>query len=707
LNRPLQIICVGGGPAGLYFAVLAKQADPRHEITVYERNRADDTFGFGVVFSDNTMGFLSEQDRRSYPEITAASRRWDPLTIIHRGQTIRCGGVGFSAIERKKLLNILQQQAAGVGVELRFQSEIEDVSSFADANLIVASDGVNSMIRHTLADHFRPSIELGATRFTWLGTTKAFDSLTFFFEESEHGVFGVHIYPYAEDRSTFIVETDEGTWQRAGMDTFSEQDTIGYCERLFGPYLDGHRLLSNRSLWQQFRTIRNVRWHHGNVVLMGDAAHTAHFSVGSGTKMAMEDALALSQALQRISNIPEALVEFEQERRPRVEHIQRMASASFEWWSTFGHYVHWPPAQFAFHCLTRSLFRYDTLRARDPGLLAQVEAEVGTENLRSRICAPVPPVRATEDGVPGKKHQQALCEAAALETGLILAGTAAVGPQGRISLTDAGLYTNGQAKAWGQILQSMRRTCRARIGIQVVHAGPRGATRDRDEGLDEPLDDQAWPLLAASPLAYLPHGQVPRQMETDDFDMITKCFAAAAGRALEADFDWLELHFGHGYLIGTFISPLTNVRQDSFGGDVKSRMRFPLDVLDAVRAIWPRDRLLAVAISATDWVAGRRSSPGGRSSTDGTTSEEAMEIARLLAAHGCDLVTVLGGQTVARSVPAYGRCFQMLPAGRIRNEAKVPTMAVGGITDLDDIKTVLLSGRADYCRVDHARLGGL
>jgi anthraniloyl-CoA monooxygenase len=685
----LRIACVGGGPAGLYLAVLLKRANPDHEVTVYERNRADDTYGFGVVFSENTMGHLSEQDRRSYPEIMEASRRWDPFTVIHGGEVVRCGGVGFAAIERRRLLTILQRQARGLGVDLRFEREVTDLGRLDDPDLIILCDGVNS--RHRAPERFGTSIELGPTRFVWLGTTRRFDSLTFFFEASEHGVFGAHVYPYADDRGTFIVETDEDTWRRAGMDTFGEEDTIAYCERLFARHLEGHRLLSNRSLWQRFRTVRNRRWHDGRLALIGDAAHTAHFSVGSGTKMAMEDALALSQALARHPTIEEALTSFEDERRPRVEHIQRMAGTSFDWWASFRHHTSWPAKPFTFHFLTRSQFRYDTLKQRDPGFVAAVEAEAGLDACR-RACLTVPPTAADRAGRPGPELEAALVAAARGPAGLILAGAAAVTPEGRWSPDQLELSDDAQVAAWSGVLARARPLTAARIGVQLNHAGPRAACRPRAMGLDDPLPEPQWPLLAASAQRYTPRSRQAREMDRSDMAQVADAFAAAARRALAAGFDWLELQFGHGYLVGTFVSPLTNRRTDEYGGGLDGRLRFPLEVLAAVRSAWPRDRMLAVAISATDWA------PAG------LAAEEALAAARRMRERGADVLTVLGGQTVWRSTPPYGRCFQMLLSGRIRNEAGVPTMAVGGLTDLDDVKTVLLSGRAQWCRLDHVRL---
>lgn len=664
-GRSLDIAVIGGGPAGLYFSVLAKQATPGHRITVYERNRADDTFGFGVVFSENTMGFISEQDTKNYPEIMAASRRWDPFTVIHQGETVRCGRVGFSAIERRRLLNILQGRARAVGVDLRFESEVGQDAEPPRADLVVLADGVNSRQRTRREKGFGTSIEMGPTRFTWLGSTKAWDSLTFFFERNQDGAFGVHIYPYADDRSTFIVETDEESWLRAGMDRFTERDTIEYCERLFAHHLDGHRLLSNRSVWTQFKTVHNRRWSLDNLVLIGDAAHTAHFSVGSGTKMAMEDALSLSQQLGRLGgDVRSALSAFEEERRPRVEHIQRMAATSFDWWASFRHYVDWKPHRFSFHLLTRSLFRYDTLKDRDPDFLAKVEADCD-QALMDRVAS---------TGSP--EPSAALC----------LLGVAPVSEQGRITPSDI------PVTGWEAALAEARKRSGARIGLQLLHAGPRGACRPREEGIDLPLPrGLAWPLVSASPSPYARGGQVPAELDEAGMDRVTEEFVGAARGAAEIGFDWLELQFGHGYLLGAFISPLTNRRTDDFGGALCARLAFPLRVMEAVRKAWPEDRLLTVAISADDH------HPGG------TRLADAMEIGRKLKAAGADYVTALSGQTVRRSAAPYARCFNMIGAGKLRNEAGVPTIAAGGITDVADVKTILLSGRADYVRLDSAR----
>ena len=663
-HTDVRIVCIGGGPGGLYFSVVAKQADPRHDITVLERNRPDDTFGFGVVFSDATTGFLVEQDRRSYPQVLSMAMRWDPITVIHGGRTMRCGGVGFAAIERRALLAVLQERARAIGVRLVFEREVPDPREHLDADLLIGSDGVNSAVRRTFEDRFEPRIETGPTRFTWLGTTRPFDSLTFFFEANEHGQFGAHVYPYAPDRATFIVETDELTYERAGIRHFSEEETIRYCERLFARQLDGHRLLANRSTWQQFRTIRCRRWHHGNMALLGDAAHTAHFSVGSGTRMAFEDALALHGALGRHpGDLGAALAAYESERRPRVEHIQRMARTSFDWWASFRRYLRLPPERFSFHFLTRSQLRSETLRARDPDYVAAVERAARLDE-RSRVVAVEP-----------AGGDQATLVSLAARCPLVLTCPLPVSDDGRVTIED------GRLEDYAELAG------RLRLGAQLSHAGPRGACLPRRLGLDRPLPaGSAWPLLAASALPYAVGSAVPRAMDRADMDRVRDDFAAAARLAARLCFRFVQLQFGHGYLLGTFISPLTNRRGDEHGGPIGNRMRFPLEVLDAVRTEFPDE--LAVAISASDW------EPGG------LPEEEMLTAARLLHEHGADFVTALGGQTTPRAVPPYGRCFQMLLAGKIQYEAGVPAIAAGGVTDMDDVRTILLSGRAERCLLD-------
>jgi anthraniloyl-CoA monooxygenase len=668
----MQVAVIGGGPGGLYLSVLLMEADPRRHVVVYERNRPDDTFGFGVVFSDNTMAFISDKDQRVYPEVIRHGIRWEPIAVRHGGRSIECGGIGFSAIERKLLLQLLQEKARQRGVELRFEAEVPELGELAEENdLVVGADGVNSTIRAELAERFQPSIVQGTSRFTWLGITHRYPSFTFFFARDEHGAWGAHIYPYRDDRSTFIVETDAETWRRAGAEAWSEADTIGHAERIFAGNLDGGRLLANRSLWSGFRTIRNRRWFQDNVVLLGDAAHTAHFSVGSGTKMAMEDALALADALTRYPSVAEALPAYVAERRPRVEHIQRVAAVSQDWWETFRFYLDWPVERLAFHMLTRAQFRFDTLRDRDAGFLAAVESAANGE-ARRVVGSVRPAYRGDYSGFPGPPHYEALVAAAQDgEPEAVLSELLAVTPEGRISPADLGLWDDAQAEAWQGLLRSVERPVIARLG----HAGPRAAMKPRLHAVDTPLTD-GWERLAP-PLS--------RPVE----ERVRDAFAAAAARAIEAGFAGVELHFGHGYLLAAHISPLSNP------ASFEERARFPIEVLRAVRAVVLRDRRLLVAYSATDWASG------------GLSAGEAIELARRFMANGADMLEVLGGHTTKAARPPYGPVYQMLIAGKVRNEAPAPVLAAGGVGDLDDVRTVLLSGRADAVALDAVRLGPL
>ncbi|HEX6547730.1 MAG TPA: FAD-dependent monooxygenase [Candidatus Dormibacteraeota bacterium] len=650
----MKIAVVGGGPGGLYLSVLLKDLDPRHQVTVFERNRPDDTFGFGVVFSDNTMGFISAMDQRVYPQLIRQGVRWEPIEVRHGGRVVRCGGIGFSAIERKLLLQLLQQHAAARGVELRFQTEVPALAALGDEfDLVVAADGVNSLLRTELAHHLEPEISEGGTRFTWLGSTHRYPSFTFLFARDQFGEWAVHIYPYREDGSTFIVEADEATWRRAGAESWTETDTIAHAERLFAADLDGGRLLSNRSLWLRFRTVRCRRWFHGNVVLLGDAAHTAHFSVGSGTKMAMEDALALARAITSRGDVADALQAYVSERRPRVEHIQRMAGLSQAWWESFRFNYSWPAPRFAFHLLTRAQMRYDTLRDRDPAFLEAVAADSGVTDLMSRVAAATP---------PGSGPVAEASEGCAF----VFSDLLAVAPEGRIAAADRGLWCDEQVEEWRQALAGARTPVYARLN----HAGPRASMRPRAEGIDRPL-----------------------ALERGGWERVTECapairdlFVAAARRALAAGFHGLELFFAHGYLVAAHISPLTHA------APFEERARFPVEVVAAVREVWPRERPLLVAYSATDWA------PGGLS------AGEAVELARRFRSAGADMIDVLGGQTTARSQPPYAPCYQMFIAGKVRNEAGVPVITAGGVGDLDDVRTILYSGRADMVALDTVRI---
>jgi len=717
----VRIVSIGGGPAGLYFALLMKKADPAHDIVVVERNRADDTFGFGVVFSDATLEGFAEADRETSEEITKSFAHWDDIDIHYRGEVLTSTGHGFSGMSRQLLLDILQRRCAALGVSLRFQHEVADLDAYRDADLILAADGVNSTVRARYAEHFRPEIDWRPNKFVWLGTTYPYPAFTFIFKEGEHGLWRVHAYRYDQSMSTFILETTEATWRRAGLDQADEDQTLAFAERLFAEELRGHRLLKNRSLWRSFPTVRNGCWHHGNVVLLGDAAHTAHFSIGSGTKLAMEDAIALARALQRHGEVPKALSAYEEERRPGVEALQRAAQVSLEWFeATERYHGRLGPLQFAVSLLTRSLrVTHDSLRLRDPGFVSRVDRWLVSEAERqSRVAvpaAPAPPPMFTpfrlrelvlpnrvvvssmcqysaEDGAPDDWHLVHLGSRAIGGAGLVMTEMTDVSREGRISPGCAGMYKPEHVTAWKRIVDFVHGHSPAKIGLQLAHAGRKGSTRRLWEGIDEPLPSGNWALVSASPIPYFPHSQIPRAMERGDMEAVRDDFARAARMAEEAGFDLLELHFAHGYLLASFLSPLTNRRADAYGGSLGNRARFPLEVFDAVRAVWPAARPMSVRISATDWAEG------------GMTPGDAVEVARLLKAHGCDIVDVSAGQTVPEQKPVYGRLFQTPFADRIRHEADIPTMTVGNVASYADVNSIIAAGRADLCVLARAHL---
>ncbi|HEY8761166.1 MAG TPA: FAD-dependent monooxygenase [Candidatus Dormibacteraeota bacterium] len=650
----MKIGVAGGGPSGLYFAMLAKRADPSHQVTVYERNRPDDTFGFGVVFSEKTMSYLREQDQATHDEILANANAWDPIEVRIHGQVLSCGGIGFWAISRRRLLDILQRGAARQGVELRFESEIRDPEAMlAENDLVAAGDGVNSVFRNQWAEHFGPQVEAGRTVFAWYGAALRYTSFTFLFEENEHGRFCAHIYPYEDDLSTFIVEMDPETWRRAGLEESNravqapgQSDLYGleYFERLFARHLEGRRLLGNNSKWAAFRTLRNRSWHHRNLVLMGDAAHTAHFSVGSGTKMAMEDAIALAFSLEQNGpDIQRTFTAYETERRPRVEAIQRASRPSIRWYEQFRHYWDFPTEQFVFHFLTRGNLDYRELRERDPLFVGRVE-----EALRPRLD-PIAEriIRPSE------------------VTELV-----AVTPEGRLH---PGTPTTPPAGDSRPILQ-------------LGHAGPRGAVRPPAEGADLPLGADGWDLFAASPFPYTRRSRTPREMNREDMDRVRDAFVRSAAAGEAAGYPRLLLQLARGQLMASFLSPLSNRRSDGYGGSLENRLRYPLEVVTAVRAGWPRE--LWVAISATDWL------------PEGFNDDDAVAVARELKAAGVDVVLVESGHAVAKAVPWYGRCFNAPLSDRVRNEAGVRTAVAGGILSLDDARNVLLAGRADLVLAD-------
>ena len=717
----MRIVSIGGGPAGLYFALLMKKADPGHDVTVVERNRADDTFGFGVVFSDATLDTFIEADRPTGEAITRAFAHWDDIDIHYQGQVLTSTGHGFSGMSRQALLDILQRRCAELGVALRFQTDVTDLTPYRDADLVLAADGVNSLVRSEYAEHFQPHVDWRPNRFVWLGTTFPFRAFTFIFKESPHGLWRVHAYRYDARHSTFIVETTETTWRRAGLDQASEDDTVVFAERLFAREFEGHRLLKNRSLWRSFPTVKNAHWHWNNVVLIGDAAHTAHFSIGSGTKLAMEDAIALAGALHRHRDVAGALDAYEEERRPQVESIQRAAQVSLEWFEqTERYHGRLEPLQFAFSLLTRSLrVTHDNLKVRDAKFVETVDrwfaAKAADQSKVSVAAPPVPPPMfiplrlrelvlanrvvvspmcqySADDGTPNDWHLVNLGSRAVGGAGLVIAEMTDVSREGRISPGCTGMYKPEHVTAWKRVVDFVHAHSPARIALQLAHAGRKGSTRRLWEGIDEPLAEGNWPLISASAIPYFPHSQIPKAMDRADMERVQADFVKAASMAEAAGFDMLELHMAHGYLLASFVSPLTNTRTDAYGGTLDNRLCYPLAVFDAVRAVWPAARPISVKISATDWADG------------GVTPEESVEFARRLKAHGCDLVTVSTGQTVAHQHPAYGRLYQTPFSDRIRHEAGIATMTVGAVASYADVNSILAAGRADLCALARGHL---
>ncbi|HYR69571.1 MAG TPA: bifunctional salicylyl-CoA 5-hydroxylase/oxidoreductase [Candidatus Dormibacteraeota bacterium] len=724
---------IGGGPAGLFFAILLKKLDPRHEVEVYERNRLDDTFGFGVVFSDATEEALAHGDRETVSAMAAASHRWDDIEIHYRGSTVTSTGHGFSGLSRKALLKILADRCRALGVRLCFEREIVDPEEARGADLVLAADGANSVVRERYRDQFRPAVDVRPNQFAWFGTTKPFPAFTFYFKDDPHGLWRVHAYQYDRTHSTFIVEAREESWRAAGMERATEQETIAFCERLFADELKGHRLLSNRSIWRSFPTIRNERWRHENVVLLGDAAHTAHFSVGSGTKLAMEDSIALAEAIGAHGDLSAALDAYEAARRPVVESLQRAAQASLQWFEDTERYMELDPLQFSFALLTRSLrVTHQNLKVRDPKFVARVDGwfaehaarRSGTplappapsESASSGPSTPAPPPPlftpfrlrdlvlpnrvavspmcqySAEDGTPNDWHLVHLGSRAMGGAGLVFAEMTNVSSEGRISPGCTGLYTPEHAAAWGRIVKFVHGRTPAKIAIQLGHAGRKASTRRSWEGDNEPLPGGNWPIVAPSAIAYYPHSQIPKEMTRGDMDAVIADYARATRLAIEAGFDMLEIHMAHGYLLASFISPLTNRRNDAYGGPLENRMGFPLEVFDAVRAAWPKERPMSVRISAVDWY------PGGHG------PEDSVGVARMLKAHGCDIIDVSAGQTVPDQRPVYGRLFQTPFADRIRHDVGIATMAVGNISSYADVNTILAAGRADLCLLARAHL---
>nr|WP_189935801.1 bifunctional salicylyl-CoA 5-hydroxylase/oxidoreductase [Streptomyces sulfonofaciens] len=730
-----RVAVVGGGPGGLYAAALLKRLDPAREVTVWERNAPDDTFGFGVVLSDETLGGIESADPVVYAALEAEFVRWDDIAIVHRGHRQISGGHGFAALERRRLLEILHERCRSLGVGLRFRTEAPPVDALAAAHdLVIVADGVHSLTRAARADVFRPRVTAHRCRYIWLAADFAFDAFRFEIAETGHGTVQLHGYPYAADASTVIVEMREEVWEAAGFAGLDERRSAERCAGIFATALGGRPLRGNRSSWLTFRTVVNETWSAGNVVLLGDAAHTAHFSIGSGTKLAVEDALALAACIEEhaprrrahgpagpgpgrehdaAAAVPSALTRalraYEAERKPVVASTQRAARASLEWFEDLDLYTGQPPRQFAFNLLTRSRrVTHGNLRLRDPDFTRAVERDAGCPagtppmftpfrlrglTLRNRVvCSPMD-LYSAEDGVPGDLHLVHLGARALGGAGLVMTEMVCVSARGRITPGCTGLYTDGQAAAWRRIVDFVHtRAPGTALGVQLGHAGRKGSTKLMWEGMDQPLDDGNWPLVAASAIPYTPRSQTPQELAPAGLAAVRERFTEAARRAADCGFDLLELHCAHGYLLSGFLSPLTNRRTDAYGGSLTGRLRFPLEVFDAVRAVWPAERPMTVRISATDWA------PGG------TTAEDAVRIARAFAAHGADAIDVSTGQVVAEERPEHGRSYQTPYADRIRNTAGVPVIAVGAISSWDDVNSLILAGRTDLCALARPHL---
>lgn len=720
MSRPRTVAISGGGPGGLYLAILLRTLDPGIQVDLYERNQPGDAYGFGVVFSDETLENVEAADKPFYEALTAEFRQWGEIEVRHfGGRTINSGGHGFAAVSRKTMLELLTSRASEVGSTLHFSTDVASPGQLAGADVIVGADGSHSAFRHSLADQLGPTVDLRHNKYIWFGTDRVFDEFTFIFEDTPHGMVWAHVYPYSDSASTFIVEMAPDTWRGLGLDATEDREwshqesdelALETSESLFAAHLDGHHLIGNKSRWLQFPTITCERWWDGNVVLLGDAVHTAHFSVGSGTKLALEDAISLAGHLTSNDSLPNALSAFEEERRPVVESTQRAAKASLQWFEGADRYRDMEPEQFAFSMLTRSQrVTYDNLRLRDPEYMASVDrwyarsehgSPVPTDpdtppmfhpyqlrdlTLKNRIVVSPMDQYSAIDGMPNDWHLVHLGSRAVGGAGLVMTEMTCVTPQGRISPGCTGIWSDEQAGSWARIVDFVHRHADTAIGLQIGHSGRKGSTKLMWEEDSAPLDSGNWEIIGPSPLKYRPDSATPREMTRSDMDAVAQAHVDAAKRGQDVGFDLLELHYAHGYLLSSFLTPLSNQRQDEYGGTLENRMRYPLEVFERVREAWPAEKPMSVRISATDWVDG------------GFDGDDAVTFAVELRDRGCDIIDVSTGQTSIDAAPEYGRLYQTPYADRIRNEAGIPTMTVGAVSSIDDVHNILVAGRADLC----------
>lgn len=718
----MRIACLGGGPAGLYFAILMKKANPAHDITVIDRNAADNTFGWGIVFSDKTMDGFREADAQVVNEIEANFHHWDDIDVHFKGRKITSGGHGFCGMARLKLLQIFQKRAAELGVKMLWEQEIADPDVYArEYDLVVGADGVFSTTRAKHEAHFNPRIDLRTNRFIWLGTKKKLDAFTFAFKQTEFGWFNLHAYRFNEEMSTFIVETPETTWLKAGIDQFEADQSIAFCENLFADLLDGNKLISNArhlrgsAMWLKFNRVLCERWHKDNIVLIGDAAHTAHFAIGSGTKLAMEDAISLAKVLNSSEgSVPERLARYQAEREVEALKLQSAARNRMTWFEDIERYVHMEPEQLAFSLLTSSQrIGHANQKLRDPKYVDSVDTWFAQKcglpakpippmftpftlrgmTLSNRVVVSPMCTYSATNGLPGDFHFQHYTARGLGGAALVMTEMTCVSAHARITPGCAGIWNDEQTDSWKRIVSFVHANSPAKMAIQIGHAGRKGSTKLAWDGIDQPLAEGNWPLIAPSALPYVTGAsQVPREMTRADMDEVKADFVAAAQRAERAGFDMIEFHAAHGYLLSSFISPLTNQRSDEYGGSLANRCRYPLEVFSAMRAVWPADKPMSVRISAHDWV------PGGM------TPNDAAEVSQRFKDAGADIIHVSSGQVSKDEKPVYGRMFQVPFSDKIRNELNVPTITVGNIFEADHVNTIIAAGRADLCALARPHL---